>query len=219
MDFRNSKISLRRSIWSYSKVQKIVGALIRNRQFQLSGIQGGCDYLNVGCGPFPLEGFCNIDYIWGPRRYCFDITKGIPLASGSVKGIFSEHCLEYFKPEQLVTVLRDFRRILRAGGIARIVLPDGGLYCRLYLQAISGEAVNWPYLEPGKQPIYYVNRIMSGYGHYSGFIYDFEAFKEVMLSAGFRQVKQETYLHGSDPKLLVEQEYRAIESFYAEGIA
>jgi len=219
MDFRNTKISLRRSIWSYSKVQNMVGALIRNRRFQLSRVQGKCDYLNVGCGPYPLEGFCNIDHIWGPTRYCFDITKGIPLAARSVKGIFSEHCLEYFTIDQCVTVLRNFREMLKPGGVARIVLPDGGLYCRLYVRALSGEPVDWPYLEPGKPPIYYVNRIMSGYGHYSGFIYDFAAFKEVMLAAGFREVHQETYLHGRDPKLLVEQKSRAVESFYAEGIA
>jgi hypothetical protein len=60
---------------------------------------------------------------------------------------------------------------------------------------------------------------MSGYGHYAGFVYDLAAFEEVMLSAGFREVHRETYRHGRDPKLLVEQEFRAIESFYAEGIA
>jgi hypothetical protein len=51
-----------------------------------------------------------------------------------------------------------------------------------------------------------------------GFVYDFEAFKQVMLSAGFREVHREEYLRGRDPKLLIEQERRAIESFYAEGI-
>jgi predicted SAM-dependent methyltransferase len=219
MAFRNTRISLNRGILSYSKVQILIGTLVRNRRFQLSRIRAASDYVNVGCGAFPLEGFCNIDYIWGPRRYCFDVTRGIPLATASVKGIFSEHCLEYLKVDQCLAVLRDFRRILKPGGVARIVLPDGGLYCRLYMQAISGEAVTWPYPELGKPPIYYVNRIMSGYGHYSGFIYDFEAFKEIMLSAGFREVHREAYLQGRDPRLLVEQERRAIESFYAEGIA
>ncbi|MBV8904120.1 MAG: methyltransferase domain-containing protein [Acidobacteriia bacterium] len=215
MDFRNTKISLRRSIWSYGKVQKVVGTLVRNRRFQLLR-HGLCDYVNIGCGPFPLEGFCNIDYFWGPRTYCFDITKGLPFATASVKGIFSEHCLEHLKAEQCLAVLRDFRRILKPGGVARIVLPDGGLYCRLYMQAISGESVTWPYPAPGKPPIYYVNRIMADYGHC--FVYDFETFKDVMLSAGFREVHREAYLHGRDPKLLVEHDWRAVESFYTEGI-
>jgi len=213
------RISLNRSIWSYSKVRRLIGALIRNRRFQFSDVPGAYEYVNVGCGPFPLEGFCNIDYWWKPGVYSLDVTKGIPIPDASVKGIFSEHCLEYLKPPRLLPVLRDFRRMLRPGGVARIVLPDGGIYCRLYVQAMSGEPVTWPYPEDGKSPIYYVNRIMTDYRHHLGFIYDFETFKELMLCAGFREVTREVYRQGRDPKLLVDQEYRAIESFYAEGMA
>ena len=51
------------------------------------------------------------------------------------------------------------------------------------------------------------------------FVYDFETFKDAMLSAGFREVHRESYLNGRDPKVLVEHEPRSKESFYAEGIA
>ena len=213
-----TRISFDRSIWSYSKVQRLVGAVIRNNKCQFWRARGGYEYVNIGCGPFPLEGFCNIDREWRPGVYCFDITKGIPIPDATVRGIFTEHCLEYLKPPHLLTVLTDFHRMLRPGGVARIVLPDGGLYCRLYVQEMRGEPVTWPYPEPGKPPIYYVNKIMTDYAHYLGFIYDFETLKEIMLSAGFREVKHETYRQGRDPKLLADQEHRAIEFFYAEGI-
>src|SRR6266852_337088 len=219
VSFRNTKLSLRRSIWSYAKVQGLTSLLIRNRRFQLGKRHVAWEYVNVGCGPYPVEGFCNIDYGWRPGVFCFDIRKGIPLPTGSVKGIFTEHCLEYLTTEQCLSVLRDFRRMLQPGGVARVVLPDGGLYCRLYVRAASGDKVEWPYVEPNKPPIYYVNRIMSGYGHYVGFVYDFESFKEAMLTAGFREVHRQAYLRGHDPRLLVDLEGRAIESFYAEGVA
>jgi hypothetical protein len=67
-------------------------------------------------------------------------------------------------------------------------------------------------------PIYYVNRVMSGYDHYTGFVYDFEAFQELMLAAGFREVIRAKYRQGRDQKLLVDREIRAVESFYAEGV-
>jgi len=51
----------------------------------------GFEYLNVGCGPFPAEGFCNVDYAWRPGVLVFDITKGLPFPSASLKGIFTEH--------------------------------------------------------------------------------------------------------------------------------
>jgi hypothetical protein len=61
-----TRISFDRSILSYSKVQHLVGAVIRNRRYQLSRAHGRYKYVNVGCGPFPLEGFCNIDWGWRP---------------------------------------------------------------------------------------------------------------------------------------------------------
>ncbi|MBV9742477.1 MAG: methyltransferase domain-containing protein [Acidobacteriia bacterium] len=212
-----TKFSFRRSIWSYAKVRRAVGVFLRNRPSQLARLRS--DYVNIGCGPYPLKGFCNIDYWWQPGVGAFDISKGIPLPDASVQGIFSEHCLEYLKPEALERVLRDFRRMLRPGGVARITLPDPELYCRLYLQALSGEPVTWPYPEAGKPPIHYVNRVISGWAHYTGFVYDFQSLRDMMLQAGFREVTREAYRQGRDPKLLVEHEWRAVESLYAEGVA
>src|SRR5229473_1890677 len=78
VSFRNTKLSLRRSIWSYAKVQGLTSLLIRNRRFQLGKRHVAWEYVNVGCGPYPVEGFCNIDYGWRPGVFCFDIRKGIP---------------------------------------------------------------------------------------------------------------------------------------------
>jgi predicted SAM-dependent methyltransferase len=217
MDFSKTKLSADRSLWSYSKVQNVVAAFLRNRPFQLSGYPPRDLYLNVGCGPFPIKDFCNIDYGWRPGVHSFDIVKGIPLPSGSVKGIFTEHCLEHVSHSQCLAVLRDFRRLLEPGGVARIVVPDGELYCRWYVRALSGETVEWPYAENGKLPMYYVNRIMRHHGHQ--FIYDFDTMKESLLAAGFREVYKQAYGRGCDPKLLVELEYRAVESLYIEGTA
>jgi predicted SAM-dependent methyltransferase len=211
-----STISWRRPITSYAQVGKIVSYFIRNRKFQ-SSRAAGFEYLNVGCGRFPVEGFCNIDYFWSPQTLCFDITRGIPLAGSSVRGIFSEHCLEHVSYAECLDVLREFRRLLKPGGVARIVVPDGELYCKLYMQANSGETVCWPYPENGKLPMYYVNRIMRHHGHQ--FIYDFDCLKEALLVTGFREVHREAFRTGADPKLLIDHEFRAVESLYVEGIA
>jgi predicted SAM-dependent methyltransferase len=209
------KISIHRSVWSYSKVQRVVATFIRNRRFQLSRYPTSNVYLNVGCGPYPIKGFCNIDYGWFPGVHCFDIVKGIPLPADSVKGIFTEHCLEHIPYNACLAVLRDFRRMLQPGGVARIVVPDGELYCRNYVRAVSGQPVDWPYREDNKLPMYYVNRIMHDHGHQ--FIYDFDTMREAMLIAGFREVYKRAYRQGLDPKLQVEMEYRAVESLYVEG--
>jgi predicted SAM-dependent methyltransferase len=217
MDFTRTKISLGRSFWSYSRVQATVGALIRNREFQITEAAREFEYLNIGCGPYQPEGFCNVDYEWKPGLLCFDATRGIPLPSSSLRGIFTEHCLEHLSYADCLAVLRDFRRMLKPGGVVRVVVPDGELYCTLYMRAQAGETVRWPYAENGKVPIYYVNRIMHDHGH--RFIYDFDAMKEALLSAGFREVHRARFREGSDPRLLIDQEHRSIESLYVEGIS
>ena len=107
--------------------------------------------------------------------------------------------------------------MLKPGGVARIVVPDGELYCDLYARAKAGEAISWPYPVNGKPPIYYVNQIIRDHGH--KFIYDSAAMKEALLQAGFSEARPASFRRGLDPKLLIDQQHRAAESLYIEGIA
>src|SRR5258705_11394557 len=103
-----------RQITSYAKVRALVGKLFRNRGFQLrrQRVQT-LRYLDVGCGPNSHDEFVNLDYLWHPGiDVCWDISRGIPLASGSMQGIFSEHCLEHFPIATAVEILRECRRVL-----------------------------------------------------------------------------------------------------------
>jgi predicted SAM-dependent methyltransferase len=174
--------------------------------------------LNVGCGAFPAAGFCNLDYDWAPGRLCWDITKRpLPFPNSSLEGIYTEHCLEHISIESCGAVLREFRRILKPGGVVRIVVPDGGLYCELYMRAMAGESVEFPYPEPGKLPMFYVNRIMHRWGHQ--FIYDFNTMESMLKAAGFAIVERAKFGEGRNPKLLVDQEERRVESLYVEAVA
>ena len=144
LDFSNSRFSFSRSVWSYARVQKFVATVLRERRIQLRSF-GNVQYVNLGCGSSLASGFCNVDYDWRPGVLCWDITKGVPFASSSVQGIFSEHCLEHIPHDQCLSVLRELRRILRPSGVARLIVPDGELYCRLYLDSIAGSQAIWPY--------------------------------------------------------------------------
>src|SRR5262245_17304209 len=93
LDFRNTKIDLRRQLCSYGKVQLVVSTVLRGRRaFVKEPLDGA--YLNVGCGTYTHPDFCNLDYNWVPGiDICWDITRGLPIKSCSIGGIFSEHCL------------------------------------------------------------------------------------------------------------------------------
>jgi hypothetical protein len=69
---------------------------VRNSRRQLRSLDPGARYLNAGCGPKPLSDFINLDWKWRPEiELCWDLTKALPLKSGSLDGVYSEHCLEH----------------------------------------------------------------------------------------------------------------------------
>jgi predicted SAM-dependent methyltransferase len=146
---------------------------------------------------------------------CWDITEGIPLPDNSLQGIYSEHCLEHFEKSVATDIVRDFHRLLKPTGTFRMVVPDAELYINLYVRARNGEVVKFPYVEGQCLPIEPLNRIFRDDGHL--YAYDFCSMQEMMLSAGFSFATKVSFMHGRDPKLLVDSAERAIESLYVEA--
>src|SRR5207302_349822 len=52
--------------------------------------------------------------------------------------VYGSHVLEHLEPEAAMRLLRECFRILKPGGIVRIVVPDLGVIVRLYLQSLEG---------------------------------------------------------------------------------
>lgn len=223
-----SSISLDRKLTSYARVQRVVGAVVRNRRYQLKRL-GGRRYLDLGCGLNTHDGFINADFLWHPGvDLCWDITRGVPLADASLDGIYSEHCLEHFPLKTAAFILRECRRILRPRGILRVIVPDAEIYLSTYARKKAGDNdARFPFdgdvtFEGVSSPILDVNRIFyqdreSPHGHW--FIYDFDMLAVMLRRAGFSAVARTSYCQGSDPKLLIDTEARAVESLYVEASA
>jgi predicted SAM-dependent methyltransferase len=222
VDFSNTRISLRRPVTSYHKVQILIGAMIRNRPIFLKRKAEGC-YLDLGCGPNPSPEFCNIDYNWRPGSdvICWDVTRGLPFQGGYVGGIFTEHMLEHIPFEKALGVLAECRRVLKAGGVLRVIVPDGELYLSEYAKYLRGETANMPYASSDAEeytiatPIVSINRIFRNHGHC--FIWDYETLRLGLLQAGFTEVNRCEFGLGSDPRLLRDTPSRQVESLYVEA--
>ena len=113
--------------------------------------------VNLGCGPQIPAGWLNVDYAlgarlarvpllrpllrrlglfgldWDPSIFIHDITKPFPWADASVEVVYSSHTLEHLTREQGQFVMAEAHRVLKPGGIIRIVVPDLDHFVQRYL--------------------------------------------------------------------------------------
>lgn len=104
--------------------------------------------LNLGCGQQVVDGWVNVDYAlgarfaklplfsllnrrlglfnldWDERVVIHDLTRPFPWDDGAADVVYSSHTLEHFSREQGCTFLAECHRVLRRGGVIRIVVPD-----------------------------------------------------------------------------------------------
>src|SRR5215470_9689688 len=66
-----------------------------------------------------------------------DIVSGLPIESGSCSGVYASHVLEHLSRNDIDAALAETYRILKPGGIFRLVVPDLELAAREYLQSVD----------------------------------------------------------------------------------
>jgi SAM-dependent methyltransferase len=115
-------------------------------------------YVQYGCGHSAPEGWLNFDAsltlqverlpVVGrfvkknaqrfPANVVFgDIVKGLPIADGSVDGVYASHVLEHLSRASMLVALRNTYRILRPNGIFRLIVPDLEARARQYLSDLD----------------------------------------------------------------------------------
>lgn len=104
--------------------------------------------LNLGCGNHTPEGWVNIDYAfgarlakipffrainkkvglfqmdWDDRIKIHDLRRTFPFDDASVDIVYTSHTLEHFSKQEGERFLKECHRVLRQGGIIRVVVPD-----------------------------------------------------------------------------------------------
>jgi SAM-dependent methyltransferase len=104
--------------------------------------------LNLGCGSTTPAGWQNVDYAvgarlmklpgfsainshlrlfdlnWAPGIQIHDLRKPFPWHEASVDAIYSSHTFEHLTREQGRHFLREANRVLKPGGVLRLVVPD-----------------------------------------------------------------------------------------------
>lgn len=71
-----------------------------------------------------------------------DLSKGIPFDSNSVDAVYHSHTLEHLDRDVAEVMLNEVLRVLKPGGVHRIVVPDFELRCRRYVEHLEACDLN-----------------------------------------------------------------------------
>jgi SAM-dependent methyltransferase len=66
-----------------------------------------------------------------------DLRRGIPFPDSSADAVYHSHVLEHLDRNMVPRFLAEIKRVLRPGGIHRIVVPDLELQARAYLSSLE----------------------------------------------------------------------------------
>lgn len=97
--------------------------------------------LNLGCGATYHPEWVNLDLKASPPHVIgHDLKRGIPFPDASFEAVYTSHVLEHIPPSHVTGFLSEAVRVLRPGGVLRVVVPDLEAICRIYLEKLAGAA-------------------------------------------------------------------------------
>lgn len=135
-------------------------------------------YLNLGCGVNTSPDFINVDVLKLPLvHYIGDIQELNMFPDNYADMIYASHVVEHISRGQLVKVLKEWRRVLKPGGILRFAVPDFDKLIEVY--KLLSHSVNS-----------IVSQLMGAEGGYDDHhtIWNFKFAKELLESIGFENI-------------------------------
>jgi predicted SAM-dependent methyltransferase len=141
--------------------------------------------LNLGCGGKHLKGFVNVDFPANhgdvPPDVAADLTKPLPFEDDSAEEIHAYHFIEHVQAWEAGDMLRDWKRVLKPGGLVVIECPCldkivqnliAGLHPRLNMFGLYGD--------PGYKRPEMVHK----------WCYSFESMTNLLTAVGFVDIQR-----------------------------
>jgi SAM-dependent methyltransferase len=188
-------------------------------------LPNGAKALNLGCGVHVADGWINIDnspnarlaklpwlrwllwkvrvisdehyrVVWPGSMTIRDLSKPLPFADCSIDFVYSSHFLEHNSRGEGEQLVAEIHRVLKPGGLVRIVVPDLEFGARRYLDALSARSnasqaaadfLDW--LQLGRRDLRDPHLWM----------YDAASLKAMLIRAGFAGALVRPYREGGLP--------------------
>jgi len=201
--------------------------------FASPGMEAGLR-INIGSGLSGARGWYNIDNSptillsrlplgrklfrapqWPEDVHRHDVKKGLPFADQSAEHIYSSHTFEHFNWDESLAIAKECFRVLKPGGVLRIVVPDLGLFVREYLSNPDPLASH-RFLDR-LEVRHNVHDLVHPGAHHSQML-DERSLVHLMRLAGFPHPEVCRYCESRIPRIAeVELEGRKNESLYVES--
>jgi predicted SAM-dependent methyltransferase len=168
--------------------------------------------LHLGCAYTVLPAWVNVD-LFGrvPADVSLDVTRPLPFRDASIEAIFTEHMVEHLTYEEAFRLARECARVLRTGGVLRVVVPDFARYARSYF--CDDDMIDR--MQTGRLTRL-VGLASTVYGSSHRSIWDAETLIAVLERAGF--AANESSFGDSRIQPCPDSAERAIESLYVEAV-
>ena len=152
----------------------------------------------LGSGPHPPAGWVGLDlHRRGHDVYRADLRLALPIESATVDACLAEHVLEHLEFDDVMRLLAEIQRVLRPGGVLRIVSPDARTLARLVLsgpEATSSAEVEfdvalhrWP--DDGLQWARSINRVSHQWGEHRALLSP-EMLQQALANLGFESIQE-----------------------------
>lgn len=212
----------------YFELKSFLGRLF---QSDLKVNAAKSNYINLGCGPIVTKGMINIDFFFEKGiDYGADLRYPLRIPSESIDGIICEHTFEHLDYSSDLQMFQECYRILKPGGVFRIILPDLSLFLKAYVNNDENWFKEWErmYFTTSKDSnrakrklkthLEAVSFVMQEYGHISA--WDFNTLKAYLSEVGFTTIEQTEWRQGKVSELLIDTDMdtRKHVSIYLEAV-
>lgn len=150
-----------------------------------------------------------------------DVTRKIPIPKNSSEVLYSSHMLEHLDREEAMVFLQEAKRVLAAGGIIRLALPDIEKRVKSYVDDADADlfVASTNMCVPRARSLSQRLRILVVGARHHLWMYDGKSLCKLLTSAGFIDAKifvaGGTRISNPAPLDLFE---RADESVYVEAV-
>jgi len=168
--------------------------LAKNKAMSLLASRKGPIKLNIGSGTDYKRGWINIDNNSDDNieklDLNWDLRYPLPFPDNSVDFIFNEHFVEHLTVEEARAILADLKRVLKAGGVLRIAMPDLAMVVDQYMNV---DLADDPVIKRFKMDFIQtkaerINMSFRWWGH--KWLYDWEELDRRLRESGFVNTRQ-----------------------------